>query len=448
MFVSHDRGKTWTALGSPVPPSADFAFASNVTAIVTAGASGTLYAVVQNTQTSGFVTKLSPDGANILYSTLLRGHVSMASLVIYAAEPGAFTTQNWIDAIALDSAGNLVVAGGTRANDFPTVGPSPSSSAGRADAFAAVIAADGSRLTYSTFLGGSGDDGALAVAVDPQGNLIIAGQTWSFDFPVPGGVQPPAGQLGDVFVAKLAPPGPPVITSVVDAASFQPGIEAGSWVMIKGTNLANTNPGRIWRDEEVVNGELPTSLDGVSVTINGKPAFVYYISPTQINVQAPSDTALGPVSVVVANNGASSAPAAAQLQAVAPAFFQYPGTSYAVTSRLPDYAALADPSAVPGTAAARPGDLVVLWGTGFGATNPATPAGTAVSGAPAVVTAPTVTVGGVPAEVVSTVLTTGSAGLYQLTVRIPPAAPPGPLAVQAAVGGVRTLAGVLLFIGR
>jgi uncharacterized protein (TIGR03437 family) len=449
MFVSHDRAQTWTPLGSPAPPLANYAFATFVTAIVPAGASGTLYALVPNRQTCGFVTKLSADGSNIAFSTLLRGHVSLAPLTIYAAEPGVFTGQNWIDAIALDAAGNVVVAGGTRSNDFPIVNPAQASSAGKADAFAAVISADGSRLTYSTYVGGSQDDGALAVTTDTQGNVILAGQTWSYsDFPVPGGVQPPAGQLGDVFVAKLAPPAAPVIASVLDAASFQPGIEAGSWVTIRGTNLANTNPGRTWRTDEVVNGNLPTSLDGVSVTINGKPAFVYYISPTQINVQAPSDTAVGAVSVVVTNRGAASAPASAQLQAVAPAFFQYPGADYATASRLPDYAAVADPAAVLGTVAAKPGDLVVLWGTGFGATNPPTPAGTVVSGAPVVVTAPTVMVGGVAAQVLSTVLTTGCAGLYQVTIRIPDAAPAGAVAVQATVGGVRTADGVLIFVGQ
>jgi uncharacterized protein (TIGR03437 family) len=438
MFVSRDRAQTWTPLGSGP--------ANNVTAIVPAGASGTLYAIVQNTQTAGFVSKLSPDGSSLVYSTLLRGHASMAPLTIYAAEPGVFTTQNWIDAIALDAAGNVVVAGGTRSTDFPIAYPSQASSAGKADAFAAVISADGSRLTYSTYLGGSGDDGALAVAVDAQGNVILAGQTWSFDFPVPGGVKAPAGQLGDVFVAKVAPPAAPVIASVLNAASFQPGIEAGSWVMIKGTNLADTNPGRTWRADEVVGGNLPTSLDGVSVTINGKPAFVYYISPAQINVQAPSDTAVGTVNAVVTNNGWASAPAPAQLQSFAPAFFQYPGTNYVTASRLPDWAPVGDPAAVSGTVAAKPGDIVVLWGTGFGATNPPVPAGTAVSGAPEAVIAPTVMVGGVAAEVVSTVLTTGSAGLYQVTIRIPATAPPGAVTVQASVGGVRTAGGTALFI--
>jgi uncharacterized protein (TIGR03437 family) len=196
-----------------------------------------------------------------------------------------------------------------------------------------------------------------------------------------------------------------------------------------------------------VNGRLPTSLDGVSVTINGKPAFVEYISPTQINVQAPSDTAVGVVDVVVTNNGAASVAATAQLQTVAPAFFEYPGTTYAAASRLPDYAAIADPAAVPGTVPARPGDLVVLWGTGFGATNPPVPAGTVVRGTPATTISPRVTVGGVPAEVVSTLLTTDSAGLYQVTLRIPESAPAGPVALQASIGGVPA-PGVMIFVAR
>jgi uncharacterized protein (TIGR03437 family) len=245
---------------------------------------------------------------------------------------------------------------------------------------------------------------------------------------------------------KVAPPGPPVITSVVNGASFQPGIEAGSWVTIQGSNLANTSPGRTWRSDEVVNGNLPTSLDGVSATIDGKPAFVYYISPTQINVQAPSTSATGTVNVVVTNNGSASAPAAAQLQAAAPAFFMYPGTNYPVLSRLPDYAPLGDSSAVPGTVAAKPGDTVVLWGTGFGATNPPVAAGIAVSGAPALVALPTVTVGGTPVQVIGAGLTAGSAGLYQVTIQLPATLTAGGVAVRASIGNLQTQAGALLFV--
>lgn len=78
-------------------------------------------------------------------------------------------------------------------------------------------------------------------------------------------------------------------------------IQSGSWVVIKGTNLS-TNPGRGWNANE----SFPTSMDGTSVTINYKPAFLYFISPGQLNLQAPTDSTVGPITVVVTNNGVTS----------------------------------------------------------------------------------------------------------------------------------------------
>jgi len=441
MYTSGDRGVTWTRTGAPLLPG--------VRAFAPVG--GTLYVILQNTQSSGFLTKLSPDGASIAFSTLLNGHVSLSPFATFASEPGPFLTQNWISAVALDAAGNPTVVGGTRSNDFPTASPVQNANAGGAAAFVTAIASDGSRLISSTYLGGSVDDGALAVAIDAQGSTVVAGQTWSLDFPVPGGVQAPAG-LGEAFVVKFASAASPVITEVVNGASFQPGISTGSWVTIRGTNLANTNPGRVWRDAEIVGGKLPTELDGVSVTINGKPAFVYYISPTQINVQAPIDTASGTVNVVVTNNGAVSAPAPAHLNSLAPAFFLWPDTKTAVTTRGPEYSHIGDPSLTPGAVPAHAGDIVILWGTGFGPTFPDTPAGTVVIPnflVPVVVAPVTVTVGGQRAELISAVLTPFSAGLYQIAIQLPATLPTGAVEVLATTtGGISTPAGVSIFVAK
>ena len=445
IYVSRDHAQTWTAVSSFIPPWPMVATRPVVASIVPSGSDGVLYAATNQVTTSGFVTKLSADGSSIVYSTYLRGHTALEPYVTYAAEPAEFYLQNSISGIAIDAVGNATVAGITRATDFPVVSPAQGAKHGMGDAFVTTISADGSGLNYSTYFGGSQDDGALAVTLDAQSAAIFAGQTWSRDFPLSGSL-PPNFDYGKAFVVKLAAPGPPVIAAVANGASYQPGIEAGSWVTIEGANLANTFPGRTWRSDEIVDGNLPTSLDGVSVTINGKPAFVYYISPTQINVQAPADSTLGPVNAVVDNNGNASAPATAQLQAAAPAFFMYLGTNYAVTSLLPDYTLVADPSVVAGAVAAKPGDTLVLWGTGFGSTNPPVAAGVAVSGAPAVVIAPTVTVGGVASPVISTVLSTGFVGLYQVTIQLPDTVPAGAVVVQASVGGVRTQAGVLLFV--
>jgi uncharacterized protein (TIGR03437 family) len=434
--VSTDRGQTWSATGWPYADS-------TITAITPTPAA--LYATVQNTQTSAFVVKLSPDGSTVLFSTLLGGHPSLAAVPTNVCgpseplecwEPSTFASQNYASGIALDPSGNIVVVGGTRSADFPTANAAQSANAGGADAFVSVISPDG-QLQYSSYLGGSKNDGAAAVAVDSQGNVTVVGETSSPDFL---GATVPQGQYATGFVVK-AVAGRPSITAVLSAASFQPGIEAGSWVMIQGANLAGTT--RTWNASDFVGNNLPLSLDGVRITIDGKPAFVEYISPTQINVQAPTDSATGTVYVVVTYNGAASAPATAQLQAVAPAFFMAPGTNYALASRLPDWALVGNPSSPP----AKPGDMLVLWGTGFGATNPAAPAGTVVSGAPVTVITPTVTVGGVSVPVVSSVLTTGPAGLYQVTIQLPANVPTGTVAVQASVGGVPTQTGLTLLVG-
>jgi uncharacterized protein (TIGR03437 family) len=146
------------------------------------------------------------------------------------------------------------------------------------------------------------------------------------------------------------------------------------------------------------------------------------------------------VSVVVSNNAAVSAPGTAQLQAAAPAFFMGPGNNVSA-SLLPSF--------TPVTAAspAHSGDLVVLWGTGFGVTNPSMPFGTVVSGAPATATLPIVTVGGAQVPVVSSVLTTGTVGLYQITIQLPANVPTGTPTVQASIGGATTQSGATLFIG-
>jgi len=64
------------------------------------------------------------------------------------------------------------------------------------------------------------------------------------------------------------------ISSVVNGASFSPGISPGAWITVFGEDLAPTT--RIWRNEEIVDGVLPTSLDGVRVLVNGRPAAVFF----------------------------------------------------------------------------------------------------------------------------------------------------------------------------
>jgi uncharacterized protein (TIGR03437 family) len=229
------------------------------------------------------------------------------------------------------------------------------------------------------------------------------------------------------------------------------GITGGGFVQIKGTNLANiAAAGRTWTDKDIVGGKLPTSLDGTSVTINGKAAYVYFISPTQVNAIAPLDSNEGPVNVVVTSDGQASAAATVNLKRFAPAIFMYglPGASptWAVATRNPDGAIIGDASKVAGTAAAKPGDVLILWCTGLGATNPAFPDGGIPSAGAALTTTPAVTIGGVTAPYIGGAIS-AYAGLYQIAVTVPNVSD-GDQRVVVTIGGESSRSDVTIYVKR
>src|SRR5258706_6533522 len=123
-----------------------------------------------------------------------------------------------------------------------------------------------------------------------------------------------------------APAGPkPTISkrsAVVNSATNQQGVAPGAWTTIFGDNLAAAT--RTWNAADIVDGKLPASLDGVSVTINNKPAAVQFISPKQINVQAPSDDSTGPVQVTVTNPDGTFDAVTATVQSLLPGLFRFP----------------------------------------------------------------------------------------------------------------------------
>ena len=104
---------------------------------------------------------------------------------------------------------------------------------------------------------------------------------------------------------------PVAITSIASASAYGDYVyfSSGSWLEIKGTNLADPSDPHLnnashsgqWSSADFNGNNAPTVLDGVSVSINGKPAYVWYLSPTQLNVQAPEDSATGNVAITVTN---------------------------------------------------------------------------------------------------------------------------------------------------
>lgn len=237
-----------------------------------------------------------------------------------------------------------------------------------------------------------------------------------------------------------ASPGPSVSAEngVMNGASFLPPIASGSWVTIKGTNLAPTT--RTWRSDEIVGGRLPTQLDGVSVTINNKPAAVYYISPTQLNVQAPTDDAVGPVEVKVTTQQGASGAVMGQLQSFAPAFFMFDpqGRKYLAAVHA-DGTFLGPPNLLQGatTRPAVPGETILLFGAGFGPTNPAVPAGQLVPQPSALTNQVQIRLGNVPANLSFAGLAAQAAGVYQFNMVVPDVSD-GDVPVVAEIGGARS----------
>ena len=239
-----------------------------------------------------------------------------------------------------------------------------------------------------------------------------------------------ADSLSLVLSGQGGATGNPAITSVVNGATFATGgpISPGAWISIFGTGLAPAGDSRLWNPAiEIVNSKLPASLDGTSVTVNGKPASVEFISPSQVNIQPPDDTATGPVQVVLTASGKSSS-LTVNYAPYSPGLFG--GTAPYVVAQH------ADSSYVTPSAPAKPGEVIILWGTGFGPASPAVPSGMVFQGANRLANTATVTIGGQPA-VVDFAGVVG-AGLVQINVHVPSSINNGDAGVVATIQGVTT----------
>ena len=146
-----------------------------------------------------FITKLSPDGSELLYSTFLGGGQIGGS------------SNDWGSAINVDPSGSAYVGGTTGTDDFPTLNPIQSQRAGSNDAFISRLSADGSALLYSTYFGGTDEEIDVQLALDTSGNIVVAGRTSSSDLPTVNAVQPNYGGGRDAFAAKLTADGTSLI---------------------------------------------------------------------------------------------------------------------------------------------------------------------------------------------------------------------------------------------
>ncbi len=156
-----------------------------------------------------FLSKLSSDGSSLTYSTYLGG-----------------TGEDRGVGVVLDTTGNVYVTGRTTSTDFPVVNPIYSTYRGGVfDAFITKLNGSGSSIIYSTFIGGSGDDRSLAIALDNAGNSYITGVTSSTDFPSVNPIQPAYGGGDyDVFVTKVNSAGSSILYSTyLGGSALDPG---------------------------------------------------------------------------------------------------------------------------------------------------------------------------------------------------------------------------------
>jgi hypothetical protein len=168
----------------------------------------------QNQSGTGFVSKLNTDGTALIYSTFLGGSLEGAS-----------------NAIAVNGNGEAVVAGRTYSTDFPVVNAYQSTNSGNSDGFLTKLSADGKSAVFSTYFGGTSNDYVQAVALDPSGNIYLAGITGSTNFPTTAGSYQPqfiSNPWGSSFVSEFNASGTKLVYSTFLVASQAFGITANS----------------------------------------------------------------------------------------------------------------------------------------------------------------------------------------------------------------------------
>jgi uncharacterized protein (TIGR03437 family) len=261
---------------------------------------------------------------------------------------------------------------------------------------------------------------------------------------VNAGTGQPGAAMGMESGISSKASGAPHISSVENGEGGAPTIAPNTWIEVDGSGLAPAGDTRTWQNSDFVNQLLPAQLDGVSVTVNGKPAYVYFISAGQVNVLTPPDALpSGPVQVVVTNDGVASAAFTAQAQSISPSWFIYSGTPY-VAARHADQSLIGPASLYPGSSTpAKPGETVELYANGFGPTSQAVVGGSESQGG-TLSPLPGVTIGGVAAQVTYAGL--AFPGEFQFNVVIPSTLPNGDQTIIATYGGASTQSGVSITI--
>jgi uncharacterized protein (TIGR03437 family) len=244
------------------------------------------------------------------------------------------------------------------------------------------------------------------------------------------------------FTGTIAVPAT-TITRVKSATEFGgfTAFSSGTYIEIAGTALSDTT--RVWEGRDFVSGGLlaPTVLDGVRVTINGIPAFIYYISPTQLNVVTPADTTNGMVEIKVTTPSGRTATSQVQKAAVTPglllpASFSASGRQY-LAAQHPDHVYVGRVGLVSGVPfrPVKPGETITVYGLGFGDVAPYFAPGSVATQANQLVLPLTVAFDSTPATLTYMGLAPNFVNLYQFNITVPAALADGDYRINATLGG-------------
>jgi len=340
------------------------------------------------------VRKVSSNGV----ITTVAGNIAGIPIIDYIP-----ATSAWLDgasAVAVDAAGNLYIATTTSVRKV---------SAGIITTIAGINTAIGGEPQV---LGFSGDGGPAtsaelnnpaALAVDSAGNVYIADTV---------------NNTIRLLQPARSVPAPAVnVNGVVDAAAYRGSLTAGGIASVFGTNLGSviTNAFTV---------PLPNAIEGTILTVGGRPAPLFFVSPTQINFQVPWElSGQTQASLQLTTPAGTSGPLTVSLRAGSPSIFTLDssgiGQGVVTISTTGQLAAAATPTPR--------GQYITIYCTGLGmVSNPPSTGATAVADPISSTLAnATVTLGGIPATVNFAGLAPGFVGLYQVNALVPSSVAPG-----------------------
>jgi len=383
----------------------------------------------------GYVARFSRDLTELEAATYLGG-----------------SSEDRVNGLVADRAGTLYLIGVTGSPDFPATADGLQPTFNDIDeAFFAQLDPDLSSIDYATFLGGSGGDRGYAIAIDRARNIVaLSGETASPEFPsTPGVIQPEPVLLraegGDAFITQFEVELVPRLSTagIVNAADFSAGpISPGEIISVFGRGVVEDEAASLTLGDD---GRVTSELSGVRLLINGTSAPLTFVGFDQVNAVVPFGAEFLPVATFVAErDGVRSQPVTQLVAPTTPALFTLDGSGAGQA------AALNQDSAINGLqGAAKRGDVVILFGTGVGQTDPPGQDGR-VAGAPLPrpLAPVTVRIGNVEAQVLYAGAAPGLVeGVVQINALIPATVIPGPgTPVSFTAGARRSQADVTIAI--